>query len=686
MDINLSEAQKAAVCHGEGPAIVLAGPGSGKTTVIALRVLHLIQEQKVPGSQILVITFTRAAAAEMRSRFLRENGGDGAGVTFGTFHSVFFRILRYAYHYDASNILKPQDQTQICAQQVQRFIANPENLRDLTQKILDEISTIKSNSLPLDHFYSACCPEQTFRQIYTAYEEELRRLGKVDFDDILQMTLELLQARPDILSSWQEHFQYILVDEFQDINLVQYQITKLLAAPQNNLYIVGDDDQSIYRFRGARPEIMLGFEKDYPAARRYLLDINYRSKPDIVSAAGRLIAHNRHRFDKKIRAARSGSGSVHLCECGNVNQENRGIAKKILSLKEEGILFSDIAVLFRTNIGARLLTYTLMRWNIPYRLRDTAPNLFDHWIAQDLLAYLKISQGDGRRSLWLRVANRPNRYVGRDAFPEADGVTADSLIRYYKDRYWMQDRLRQFSYDLRAMRGMNPYTAIHYVRNRMKYDEYLKTCARERNTDPGELLAICSAVHESARGMASVEEWEKYMNDTADHLKEQASGRRSSQEAEEKDAVTIATLHSSKGLEFPVVFIPDLNEDNIPHARASLDTDLEEERRLFYVGMTRAKDLLYLYTVRVGDNQTKEQSRFIGEIRAHAQEIPQPEQQAGLRNGAGPQAGTRTGSQWQAAGTQTGRQAEKRPRQNGTPYSGTRKAGSSSRNGFRGQS
>ncbi len=621
----LSPAQAAAVSHGDGPAIVLAGPGSGKTTVIVARVLSLIRDRKVPGGRILVITFSRAAAAEMQTRFLRENDGDSAGVTFGTFHSVFFRILRLAYHYDASNILRPQEQMQICGQQVERFLKNPENLRDLTRQILDEISSIKSNSLPVDRFYSACCPAETFRQIYTAYQEELQHLGKVDFDDILQMTLELLTARPDICAAWQAHYQYILVDEFQDINLVQYQVTRLLAAPQNNLFIVGDDDQSIYRFRGARPEIMLGFEKDYPGAQRYLLNINFRSRPDIVQAAGRLISHNHRRFPKEIRAVRTGSGDVHLCECANVNQENRDIARKILAQKDAGVPFSQIAVLFRTNIGARLLTYTLMRWNVPYRLRDAAPNLFDHWIAQDLLAYLKIAQGDGRRSLWLRVANRPNRYIGRDAFPDADGASANGLIVYYRDKYWMQKKLHELAYDLRAMKRMNPYAAIHYVRNKMQYDEYLKTCAKERHTDPEELIGICNAIHESSRGMASAEEWEQYMRDTAEQLKEQAAADRNAApygtaggSAEEKDAVTIATLHSAKGLEFSTVFIPDLNEDNIPHARASKDADLEEERRLLYVGMTRARDLLYLYTVRASDEQNREPSRFLGEIRTPA--------------------------------------------------------------------
>ncbi len=604
-----SQAQQEAILHKNGPALILAGPGSGKTTVITHRVRQLIESNTVSGSNILVITFTRAAAAEMQQRFSALTNGNLYGVTFGTFHSVFFRILRYAYNYDASNIITEKEQYAAIADIIDQMSLDIEDEQEFFTAILSEISAVKSNNLSLEHYYSKNCPEQTFRKIYTAYEKKLNQMRRVDFDDILLLTLRLLTDRPDICKAWQNKFRYILIDEFQDINYVQYQIIRLLSAPLNNLFIVGDDDQSIYRFRGARPEIMLGFEKDYPNARKILLDINFRSDACIVRTACRLISHNRARFDKAIRPSHPGNHPVSLSSCKDIAAQNQKLVHKILSLHEEGKAYQDMAILFRTNLGGRFITDALMKANIPFVMKDTLPNIYEHWIAGDLLAYLRIAYGSNARALWLRIINRPNRYISRDAFPAFSDITADSLRPYYKNKEWMLERLDRLSYDLSIMQKMTPFAAVHYIRNAMHYEDYLHHYAEERRMNLQELTEVLDSVHETTRSCKTLAEWENQIETYTRTLKEQTK-----RDAQNGDAVALCTLHAAKGLEYPVVFMPDVNEENIPHVRAALDTDIEEERRLFYVGITRAKEQLYLFSIRERLNHQKAPSRFLQEL------------------------------------------------------------------------
>ena len=604
-----SKAQQLAISFGEGPALVLAGPGSGKTTVITHRVLRLIRDRKIPGTNILVITFTRAAAAEMKARFCTLSGGDACGVTFGTFHSVFFRILRYAYRYTSANLVSEREQLSLLREILEKLQQGTEDPQEMASALLSEISTIKSNDLSLEHYYSKNCPEQTFRKIYRMYTDKLSSLNKMDFDDILILTRDLLKARPDILNGWRSKFRYILIDEFQDINAVQYAVVRMLAAPSDNLFIVGDDDQSIYRFRGARPEIMLGFERDYPLAKRILLDINYRSDAGIVRLSNALISHNEARFSKAITASRPGKEPLSFSVCDDAGEQNRLLTAQILALHRGGIPYRDMAILFRTNLGGRFITDSLMKCNIPFYMRDTLPNLYDHWIAQDILSYLEIAAGSTSRALWLRIINRPNRYVSRDAFTPFSDVSVEKLMPYYRDKDWMTDRLDRLGYDIRMMGRMRPYAAIHYLRKAVQYEDYLKSYADERKMNLSELMDVLEAVHESSKPHKTLDEWKAFIQTFTEELKNQAAARQ-----EPENAVTLCTLHGAKGLEYTAVFIPDINEDTIPHNRAALDADIEEERRLFYVGITRAKDYLFLSCLKQRLNHRKDPSRFLGEM------------------------------------------------------------------------
>ena len=401
-----SKAQTQAIMHKDGPMMVLAGPGSGKTTVITHRVQYLTKEYGIDPGDILVITFTRAAAEEMRERYEALTGG-GSRVTFGTFHSIFFRILKLAYRYTADNIVREEQQMQFVRELAQTGGLEPEDENEFAASILSEISSVKGERIALEHYYSKNCPDAVFRQLYAGYEEKMRRTGLIDFDDMMVLCLELFTERKDILSAWQRRYRYILIDEFQDINRLQYEIVRMLAKPEDNLFIVGDDDQSIYRFRGAKPEIMLGFERDYPGAGRILLDVNYRSTEEIVAPALRLIGENQKRFSKAIHTTGRHGKNVITKLWQDPGEENLAIAREIQLYLQSGVRPGDIAVLYRTNAGPRFLMEKLMEYNLPFRTRDTVPNLYEHWISRNILTYIRIAMGSRAREDILQVINRP---------------------------------------------------------------------------------------------------------------------------------------------------------------------------------------------------------------------------------------------------------------------------------------
>lgn len=613
------ESQIEAIRHFEGPMMVLAGPGSGKTTVITHRVRCLIEEYGVNPSGILVITFTRASAEEMKQRFFKlmetSSKNPHPPVNFGTFHAVFFSILKHAYRYDASCIVREEERTEIIRKLMERISLEVEDEKEFIASILSEIGVVKGEMMNLDYYYSKNCSETIFRRLYQGYQETLERTGKIDFEDMLVMCYELFTQRKDILSAWQRRFQFILIDEFQDINRVQYEIVKMLALPQNNLFIVGDDDQSIYRFRGAKPEIMLGFRKDYPQMRQVLLGINYRSTREIVEASERLIAHNKTRYPKEIQADRKTGHPVMTEGWSDAQAETRGIVQEIQDYVRMGYHLSDIAVLYRTSLEPRLLMERLMEYNIPFQMRDALPNLYEHWIAKDFLSYIRIGHSElcrkrqAKREDVLRIINRPKRYISREAI-EGIIVSWDRVEAWYQDKEWMMDRIDDLCSDLKMIGKMAPAPAINYIRKAVGYDEYLREYAGFRRMKPEEFFEVADQIQESAVGFQTLESWEEHQKAYGEKLKEQAQSREKSQKP---DCVTLMTMHSSKGLEFPIVYILDANEKITPHHKAVLEADLEEERRMFYVAMTRAKDRLHVCFARQRYGKPQERSRFIAE-------------------------------------------------------------------------
>lgn len=601
------KSQMEAIRHNRGPMMVLAGPGSGKTTVITHRTKHLIEECGVDSSKILVITFTRAAAREMRERFERLMDGKPSRVSFGTFHSVFFTILKYAYRYDASNIARDEQRIQFVKELMDRLELDVEDENEFVSSILTEISSVKGEMVNLEHYYAKNCSEEIFKRLYNGYEKKMQQANLIDFDDMLVMCYELFTQRKDILEAWQGRYQYILIDEFQDINRIQYEIVRMLARPEDNLFIVGDDDQSVYRFRGAKPEIMLGFGSDYPEAKTVLLGRNYRSTEDIVRPAVRLIEHNKKRYEKEITAERDSGRPIITVACKDAMEETQKIVSELQGYVQAGYQLTDIAVLYRTNMNPRLLVERLMEYNIPFHMKDTLPNLYEHWITKNILSYIRAAHGDLSRANILQIINRPNRYVSRDSLGEQT-VSFEAVKSFYQDKSWMMERLEQLEYDLKMIKTMAPAAAVTYIRKAVGYDDYLKEYAGFRRLKPEELLEIPDQLLESAAAYKTMDAWYAHMKEYGERLKQKAQDQTSKPEG-----VALMTMHSSKGLEFQVVYIMDANEGITPHRKAMLDADMEEERRMFYVAMTRAKDRLHVYYVKERYGRRQDASRFIGE-------------------------------------------------------------------------
>ena len=600
-------AQKEAVLHNKGPMLVLAGPGSGKTFTITHRICCLTERHGVDPSNILVITFTKAAAREMKERYESLVGGRTAGVSFGTFHAIFFRILKYAYRYDAGSIVREEQKIQYIKEAMDKSQVEVEDEAEFVTSILSEISSVKGDMMDLGHYYSKNCSEEIFKQLYLSYEDRLRKANLIDFDDMMVMCYELFVQRKDILEAWQKKYQYILVDEFQDINRVQYEIVRMLAAPENNLFIVGDDDQSIYRFRGAKPEIMLGFEKDYENAKKVLLNINFRSTREIVETAGRLIAHNELRFPKKIITKKGTGKPVVTRVWQDPQEETMEIVREIMAYAKAGFAWEDMAVLYRTNLGPRLLIEKLMEYNIPFTMKDSVPNLYDHWISKNMISYIHVASGDLSRANVLQILNRPNRYISRDAV-EASSVNWESVKSFYQDKGWMVERIEQLEYDLKMIRNMAPVAAVNYIRKAVGYDDYIREYAQYRRMRPEELIEILDQLQESAASYSTTEEWFRHMKEYGEELKAQTQ----SGEGRAR-GVALMTMHSAKGLEYRIVYILDANEGVTPHHKAVLPADMEEERRMFYVAMTRPKERLHVNYVRERYSKKQEVSRFVRE-------------------------------------------------------------------------
>lgn len=614
--MKLNRGQDEAIKHGNGPCMVLAPPGSGKTLIVTERTRYLIEESGVRPDQILVITFTRYAAREMKERFERLTAGKNYPVTFGTFHSIFYGILKCAYGIGANNLMSEKESS-VLLQEVldQTDIESTPEVEDeeeLVRELLREVGMVKNGLCHLKDFHSKYLTQDEFAEVFRSYEHQKKELKKFDFDDMLVQCYALFRKKPEILQGWQKRFQYILIDEFQDINRVQYEVIRMLAAPRYNLFVVGDDDQSIYGFRGAKPELMLYMKQEFPSLRTISLTVNYRSTEFITGAAARVILHNDTRFYKRVQSFRGRGQNVHVQEVLDEQEEAQYVTEEIQKKLDQGIKPGEIAVLFRAAVQARMISEILSEHRIPFEMRDYVTNFYRHFIVKDMMAYLQLAAGKRDRSLFLTICNRPLRYLARNSM-ENRQVNFEDLRKFYCDKDWMLDIIDQFDVDVRMMKNMAPYAAIQYIRKKIGYDDFLKEYAEKHQISWKRLMDVMAELEERSKNFKSYDEWEIHIAKYTQELEEQqAKARKIKGERENK--VQLMTIHSAKGLEFEDVFVIHANEGEIPHQKAEKKDEIEEERRLFYVALTRAKNNLCISYITQKNGNSIKPSRFVEEL------------------------------------------------------------------------
>ena len=608
MGKKLNTAQQKAVCHETGPMLVLAGPGSGKTTVLLCRISRLLERGLAKPQEILALTFSKAAAEEMKSRFENLNGA--SGVSFGTFHSIFFRILRSRYGWNVEQIFQEEERRSILRNSIEAEKWDIPDLEEYISQFFSQLSLMNSELEQPNRFTPTGMPVEEFRKLYRAYEGYKERHEKLDFDDMLTQCYQLLREDAAVREYWQRKYKFILVDEFQDVNQAQFACLQILAEKHQNLFVVGDDDQSIYAFRGARPDFLLHFPTLYPAAKKVTLNTNYRSTERIVNLAERVIGNNEVRFVKNMKGIGEAGDKVTFFLAEDAAKEAAHIAEKIGRLLDEGVPLTEIAVIYRTNLQGGAFARELYKRGIPYDLRDNSGNVYEHWVAKDLLAYLLLAENDESDSALRRILNKPKRYIGKDLLAEAETMPYTLLRSFFvcpSLKGWQEENLENLRIDLNQIRKRTPYDALKYIRKVIGYDEYLEEFAAYRRTSAQVLQEIADEIMETAKDCADVRSFREQLERLSLQMKEQ-----SRKKGQKRNGVALMTMHGAKGLEFRAVFLPSLVEGIVPHEKG-MDT-VAEERRLFYVAMTRASEKLCLSAILQRYEKERKPSRFLAEM------------------------------------------------------------------------
>lgn len=597
--------------------MVIAGPGSGKTFTIVQRILSLICDHHISPSNILVITYTKAAAAEMKDRFEKAYTGGGS-VNFGTFHSICYHILKQSGKIKENSLIKESEKRKLLQVILGTIgLASQSGYDEVTQ-VINAISKNKNRFSPPrkegerkeglqkeglqregqqregeqkeeEASPYAASQSRISRQELTAiereYERHLREQGMIDFDDMILLCLRLFSQDENCLGTYRKLFHYILVDEFQDINPPQYEILKLLAHPRNNLFVVGDDDQAIYGFRGASPKIMKQFSEDFTGAKQIMLTENYRCGAPIVRLAAEMIGQNSQRFSKEFYPIQPEGKVVFTCFDSHREQE-RGMAEILSALREEELL--DSAVIVRTNREAALYAGYLREAEVAVKgSRIKEGDIYHGFIMEDMLSFLCYLYEGKRRGDFIGFMNKPNRFLTRKALPQ-ERVSINALERYYEKNPQMLGMVRHFFRQLAIAEGLTPYLAVSFFRKSLCYNEYLRIRAGEER-EYRRLCTLADQVQQCFKDCRPGAPVRAFVEQKA--LKEEAH----LPQRQEEGGVHILTMHGAKGLEFDRVFLPDLNEGVIPGKDCMTPEALEEERRLLYVAVTRAKKELYLY-------------------------------------------------------------------------------------------
>lgn len=616
----LNENQLKAVNHLDGPCMVLAGPGSGKTRVITYRIANMVVNKNIKPTSILAISFTKASSIEMKNRALSlSNDFRMNKVTYGTFHSVFFRILRYFENYNIESILDEKTK-RIGLKNILKGL-NIENADDdeTIGQVINEISYVKNELMDKRDFKSEVLTNDEFIKVYNFYEEYKQQMNKIDFDDMLIKTYELLKNNKAALDRVRSVYRYILVDEFQDINKVQFEALKLIANPSNNIFVVGDEDQSIYGFRGSRPDFLLEFEEYFSNTKKVLLDINYRSKGEIINIANRLIEKNTNRYEKVIKCGQGNGAKVNYISPEDSEEEAVYIAKDIKNkVQEDYTEYTDFAVIYRTNIQSRALVDVFMDMRIPFVVKDSIVTIYDHWAAQDILAYLRIGVNPNSNKDWIRIINKPFRYISKDNLnlikDEPDFI--NSLINKCDLHPKQVKTINDLDIDISYVKGLNPKNAISYIRTTLDYDRYILDYCANRKIKTNGLIEILNELESSATNFRTIQEYLEHIERVKSEIVDNKNNK-------ETDGVIFTTMHSAKGLEFKNVYIIGANEGTIPHEKSyEIDDEekkndqIEEERRLMYVAITRAEENICISSPINKYGKRVSKSRFVEDIKA----------------------------------------------------------------------
>ena len=635
----LNKEQKEAVLHNEGPLLILAGAGSGKTRVLTHRIANLIQEHNIYPSNILAITFTNKAAREMRDRIGNLIGELGNDMWVGTFHSVCIRILRRDIEklgYDKSFVIyDTADQTTVIKDCIKELGINEKNFPP--KSVLETIGKQKDELIDAAHFdklYASDFRMGKISKIYTLYEKKLKHNNALDFDDIIMNTIKLFEQYPDVLGFYQRKFRYVLVDEYQDTNTAQYTLIRLLSNLYKNLCVVGDDDQSIYGWRGANIRNILDFEKDFKGCKTIKLEQNYRSTQNILDAANEVIGNNTGRKCKKLWTDNKGGSKIVVCENDNEHEEASYTAREIQRLiDEEGRHYKDFAVLYRINAQSRVLEEMFMREGLPYKIIG-GQKFYDRKEIKDLIAYLRLIQNPADNVSLKRIINVPKRGIGDATLDTATNIAAQSDSSLFAivcnateipALSRVANKLDSFATMILKFRAVKENMTISEVMDMVanetgiikEYELENTVEAQTRIENINELKSVAIEFEKQSED-TSLEEFLSHISlvSDIDNLED------------EQDYVVLMTMHSAKGLEFPIVFIPGMEEGVFPGYRAITEgpDQLEEERRLCYVGITRAREKLYLSNARFrtlfGNSTYNRPSRFISEIPEDLIEYP----------------------------------------------------------------
>lgn len=618
--VKLNKNQAQAVAHIDGPCMVLAGPGSGKTRIISQRIVSMVLDHDIPPTRILAISFTKASSLEMKKRTLAYGKDDRLNkVSFGTFHSSFFRILRRYAGVSLEDLLLDLDRFKL-VRSILKYLKISNYNDDDVLDLLNEISLVKNELVDYRDYDSQSFEQEIFQNAYRLYEDEKKRHGKIDFDDMLIQAYDLLNNDPAILSIVRQVFKYILIDEFQDINRVQFELIRLIAGQENNLFVVGDEDQSIYGFRGARPDFMLEFDQYFPSARHILLDTNYRSSKDIVDLSLGLIKKNKKRHPKDLKAFSKDPARISYIYPKDTDDEARLVADQIFDRvgSQKGADYGDFAVIYRTNRQARAFVDAFMDKRIPFILKDAPKTIYDHWVSLDIIAYLRIAMEIGSGGDWARVINKPFRYISKKSLAKAEASMdfLDCLLNDEDIKDFQKKNLEDLYIDLNYVRGLSPQYGISYIRTTLDYDRYILDYCHERRIKSQQIVEILDELEAAASPYRTILDFFKHIDQVREEVKKNADKTAGSSLATSADkGVVLTTMHSSKGLEFDNVYIVGVNEGIVPYQLGDdSKLDIEEERRLLYVAITRAKRFLVISSPLKRFGKKIGQSQFLKEL------------------------------------------------------------------------